>query len=593
MRVKGIIIVLLLVSGQLSAQVLPAERAVDWSVAGLKNEIPAPNVVIDFVEAGGIGDGAFINNAVMEGIIADNMGDTVQVNFPNGVFYFDTTIYVPSNYILNGLGADSTLLEFDLGGGNTHMIRVAGSTSPAANSSIVGSIIKGEKIIEVAEVDSFEVGDWVQIKDYDLDNVFNDWGEYNTGQILKIAEITGDQIEFESQFRRNYDALDEPFIIRMNMRENVAVQHMKLKRLDVGTGPASNIHFIYAANCLVKCVESELTNFAHVRIDFSSNIEIRGSYFYDGHDYGGGGRAYGVVCELTTNECLIQDNIFDHLRHSMLLQAGANGNVFAYNYSKNAYWESVPNNAAGDAVLHGNYVYANLFEGNIIQSIVVDHSHGINGPYNTFFRNRAELYGIFMNNSPASDSQNFIGNEIPNEGFLLGLYGFEGEDHFKYGNNHRGETKPEDTDDLIDESYYLDEALPYFEFYSSWPPIGYPNGMEDYNNEVYNNLAIGYAIQCENLYEDVSVAEVSIENKQLEFYPNPVAQSLTVEIPAELNLNEAIEIVVYNLLGEQVLATNVTSYYQNIDVSALQNGTYILELKDIKSSYSLSKFVKQ
>jgi len=73
-----------------------------------------------------------------------------------------------------------------------------------------------------------------------------------------------------------------------------------------------------------------------------------------------------------------------------------------------------------------------------------------------------------MNNSPASDHQNFIGNEIPNTGFLLGVYVIEGEDHFTFGNNHRGETKPEGTSELVDETYYLDEPLPYFDHYSSW-----------------------------------------------------------------------------------------------------------------------------
>jgi hypothetical protein len=55
-------------------------------------------------------------------------------------------------------------------------------------------------------------------------------------------------------------------------------------------------------------------------------------------------------------------------------------------------------------VLHGNYPFANLFEGNINQNTVIDNSHGKNGPYNTFFRNRSELWGVVMNNSPATDS---------------------------------------------------------------------------------------------------------------------------------------------------------------------------------------------
>ena len=68
---------------------------------------------------------------------------------------------------------------------------------------------------------------------------------------------------------------------------------------------------------------------------------------------------------------------------------------------KDPFWTGtvLPSDAAGDLVLHGNYPYANLFEGNILQNLVVDDSHGLNGPYNTFFRNRADNYGIVMSNA--------------------------------------------------------------------------------------------------------------------------------------------------------------------------------------------------
>lgn len=91
-----------------------------------------------------------------------------------------------------------------------------------------------------------------------------------------------------------------------------------------------------------------------------------------------------------------------------------NGNVFAYNHSTAPFWSAfpLPTDAAGDAVLHGNYPYMNLFEGNVVQNVVIDDSHGINGPNNMFFRNRAELYGIFMGTTPPSDHQNFIGNQV-------------------------------------------------------------------------------------------------------------------------------------------------------------------------------------
>ena len=36
-----------------------------------------------------------------------------------------------------------------------------------------------------------------------------------------------------------------------------------------------------------------------------------------------------------TTGTLAEDNIFDSLRHAMMVQTGANGNVFGYNYSAN------------------------------------------------------------------------------------------------------------------------------------------------------------------------------------------------------------------------------------------------------------------
>ncbi|MFM7771027.1 MAG: hypothetical protein ACKO8Q_10785, partial [Bacteroidota bacterium] len=97
------------------------------------------------------------------------------------------------------------------------------------------------------------------------------------------------------------------------------------------------------------------------------------------------------------------------------------------------------------AIEHNDYeyIFINLFEMNSVQNIVIDNSHGPNGPYNTFLRNRASLFGIFFSadNSP---SQNFIGNEIPNTNFpyssvnytILGTY------HFLFGNNNKGNLDP-------------------------------------------------------------------------------------------------------------------------------------------------------
>ena len=75
-----------------------------------------------------------------------------------------------------------------------------------------------------------------------------------------------------------------------------------------------------------------------------------------------------------------------------MAKQGANGNVFAYNYSLDPYRSEDPHDAGSDMLLHGHYPFANLFEGNIGESIIVDDTWGPAGPYNTFFRNRADLY---------------------------------------------------------------------------------------------------------------------------------------------------------------------------------------------------------
>ena len=161
----------------------------------------------------------------------------------------------------------------------------------------------------------------------------------------------------------------------------------------------------------------------------------------------------------------------------MLLQAGANGNVFSYNYAFDPYWSNFPTNSGGDIVLHGNGPFLNLFEQNIVQNIIIDNSHGPNGRYNTFFRNRAELYGLYFSASN-SPSQNIIANEITKTTAPYSLINFriQGTDHFLYANNNKGTISPTSPGTLPETSFYYTQA-PSFLPNSSFAKIGYPNNL--------------------------------------------------------------------------------------------------------------------
>jgi hypothetical protein len=144
------------------------------------------------------------------------------------------------------------------------------------------------------------------------------------------------------------------------------------------------------------------------------------------------------------------------------LQAAANGNVIAYNYSYNPYWKEgwFPANAAGDIVLHGNYPYSNLFEGNIVQNLVIDNSHGINGAGNIFFRNRIENYGVVMNGN-SGDNMYFIANEISGSGLLKGLFTLTGN-QTEIANYIKGNTQAGSVNEssLISKNYVAKIGLP-------------------------------------------------------------------------------------------------------------------------------------
>ncbi|MEI6085763.1 MAG: hypothetical protein WCS70_15875 [Verrucomicrobiota bacterium] len=239
------------------------------------------------------------------------------------------------------------------------------------------------------------------------------------------------------------------------------------------------IYLNYAARCWIRGVEGFNTFGGRIAMDSSTQCEVTGSYFHHAWDYDGAGSGYGVRLQYKTGECKIENNIFQHLRHSMLAQLGVNGNVFGYNYSREPLRTEFPSQVSSDITIHGNYPYANLFEGNIVQHIWIDNSHGANSPLNTFFRNRAEAYGFNVTDAAASN-QNVVGNELLGRymPFLGNGYSLIGK-NFEFGNNSKARgLQPPGTSNLTDASYYLTNTPAFWTITNAWPTIGSPHSLE-------------------------------------------------------------------------------------------------------------------
>jgi hypothetical protein len=482
MKITTTTILLLVCYAFSFGQSIPKAASTDWRPLATHLEIQQKNV-INVKRLGADITGKTPSDKYVQLAVENSRQKGAIIYFPKGTYLLNEPIVLTSNQYLAGDASDQTILKFDLGG-KGHLISSYGNTF-AKWTDISKDAVKEDHTI-ISNNDYLSVGDMVRIKITDKSKTTSSWADGSIGQISIIKSIKDSIIELEDPLRLDLNAADNPQLIKVNPKHNLGVINLKIIRLDATSSQTDNIHFEYTNNALVSGVHSDSCNYAHVNNVYGYKNRVEGSYFTNAFNHGGGGKAYGVVLAFTSSQCMVENNVFKHLRHSILFQAGPNGNIVGYNYSHDAYWTGVfsPTDFGGDVVMHGNYPFLNLIERNIIQNLVIDNSHGINGPGNVFLRNRIENAGIFMNCSPATDFQVFIGNEVTGTGtssnglipFPKGLYSLCGRGHYQYGNNHNGKMVPSDVTEMVNSLYFVKE--PPFLSKSNFPSIGYPNNTK-------------------------------------------------------------------------------------------------------------------
>ncbi len=545
-RLSLVGIALLLLPYSSKTQTLSPERSTAWNLAGLTMDIQAPQNQVSVMDFGADSTGVNICNSAYTAAIASLNGSAGTIFFPEGEYFFNAAIAVPDSVFLKG-ESTNTQLNFDPGGIGS-LIQLTGSTI-STQVELATNGIKGTYQIELADASALIIGDIIRTGMFDGDLMFSPWAYGKLGQIIEVVGIDGNTLTLADPLNHHYPLSRSPFVKKLNAIRAAGVECMTINRSDNSDTLKSNIYINAGFNCVVRNVESYRCDFGHVDITNSAHIQVERSYFHHGIGYGGGGRAYGIILQNASSFCLAQNNVFKHLRHSMLLQSGANGNVLGYNYSTDPFWDDtmLPENTAGDAVLHGNYPYMNLFEGNTVQHIVIDASHGSNGPFNTFFRNRAELYGFFSDNGTTTDSMNVIGTELTGATFPYGLYNLNGVGHLAHGNNLNGTINPEGTEQISSNTLYLNENnLPAFLVNETLPMVGYPVALNQKTLPAQERFLNGQAISCGGISIGVDIQE---SDNIISIYPNPTADRIKIELGSD---KSEIIINAYNVLGELV-----------------------------------------
>ncbi len=571
------------------SQVLPDSFRYEWNLAGIRDTSTTAFTVIDVTNSGLIGDGVTVNDAALSQLLQTVPTNGARLLFPAGEYRFEEKIVLPSNVVLQGEGHRETRFLMELTA-NDHGIVISGGPTSTIDT-LNAPVQRDDNSIVVRDGSLFQAGDWVKITKNDIALVTSAWANRTVGQIVQVVSVAGNTLNLGSDMRLDYGLNEEVAIQKLNPAENVGIECISIKRIDDPSGLRANIYFGYAVNSWVNGVQSDSCNYAHVWASNSSNLAITSSYFHHAHNYGSGGKARGVALMYTTNEVLVENNVFDSLRHSVFLEAGVNCNVVAYNYSLNPYWDEpapAPADAAGELVLEGNWAYANLFEGNIVRNIVVSNGHGANGPHNVFFRNRGEGFGIFVSDE-TSPNQAFVGNEVTNTTEPYTTYNLyiQGTGHFRHANNDEGVIKPAGTENLPEQSYYY-SSMPSFLSTDTYASIGYPNNLGEGTIPARlrrDDAGVEYAAYCGNSFS-TSVENEAAEENLISVFPNPTSGTVFISSNIELK-----EMTVFSITGKKVFQSGNFKGNTSVNLEKIPAGVYFIQLLDAQNVVITKKLI--
>jgi hypothetical protein len=388
--------------GQAFAAVIPENRGIDWK-PGIPGGIPSRTSVFCNVKTafGARGDGVTDDSGAIQKAINACPSNQV-VYLPEGIYRLNSGLTLSKGIVLRGAGPGKTLLKSYAA---THPITVGSGKRGHVETSVSGSPAKDSTQITVGDASNFSVNDYIVI-DQRNDNTevfntknegwlsrnddFTGWdGSRCLGQITRIRAKSGNTIEIDPPLYHNYSDSLKPEIWKLNpagVVEYGGIEDLYIELMrDIPD--YATIFFINAAYCWIRNIESNKCSSRHVWLDRSFRCEVRDSYFHHAWNYGGGGQGYGVVAGYKATDCRIENNIFYYLRHAMVAQEGPAGCVFGYNYSQGSFYGDSPAWLAPDMMTHGAHPHMILFEGNIVDKIENDDTHG-SASFCTFFRNQ-------------------------------------------------------------------------------------------------------------------------------------------------------------------------------------------------------------
>lgn len=394
----------------------------NWTLTGHRSITPDATIsVLDFGAVAGDGDTdtpafeAAVDAAAAEAAV----GRPTAVTIPAGTFLLTDTLALQSGVVLRGDGPDQTNIELDLGGADIEGITMVGAPSGAGFTALTATAERGDTTIRFGSFDRFEVGSIVEIEQDNVDRMQTrpewdvDWDDGSSGEVALVVAGDNGEATLAHRTHDTYDVARNARVRALDAIEAAGIESMRIERIDAGYG--NTVAMRFGHDLWLTDLELVQTSRAHIAIDVVANCSVIGSSIHGAHDFGDGGRAYGISAARHTTGCRFEDNALWDLRHAMIIQLGAAGNVFGYNDARGSagYEDRQPR---ADISLHGHWPQLNLFEGNVVDRMVFADWWGPSGPGNVKWRGCAL---DFIQLTEKSNDQAVLASVIGPGGFTI------------------------------------------------------------------------------------------------------------------------------------------------------------------------------
>lgn len=459
----------------IAGQYIPAWRA---GVSGGIPDIPTVGSVTDF---GAIPNDKRDDTLAFIKAIKKLEGQGA-ILIPEGTFLLTAPIAMPSGTVLRGQGSDKTHIEINHSG-HGFVVKGKGTGSgelenPMEYPKVVRGAFKGSYEIELDKAGKFSLGDGIElVQGYDKSlhatqpKWDQSWAKRLIGHFSRIESLTNNTIKLSDKIRIDMNYSKDIRAVPVEYVSDIGFEDFSVIRKDKSD---TYIFYIqYGSNVWANGIHSQYAAKGHYYVAMSRRFELRDSFIEFAHSYGSGGHGYGVELTHRTTGALIINNIFNHLRHSMMLHIGANGNVLMNNFSTDSYQDDGSNWVPPDVSFHGHYAYSNLVEGNLVSEIGIGDYWGPTGPDNVIFRN--QIVGEGLRGYDHSVGQFAIANQFAGDEDIVFDRSIEPGSWVLLDNKRDGIDLFKNTEEItvldLPESYYFSAPPAYLAGYY-WPPIG-------------------------------------------------------------------------------------------------------------------------